>query len=143
LLVYGRNRYLHALLGKPGWSSTRDRNCCLFARFAALHSRKDIKFLSLVEDHPVFPKNVCKNLLFFHKSLLRIKGVRRKQNWTIVWERELRKYWYKTVIYICLSIVWERELTNIGMKQLFMFFLSIKLISLLKLPHSHFKISFF
>jgi hypothetical protein len=28
-------------------------------------SRKDIKFLSLVEDHPVFPKNVCKNLLFF------------------------------------------------------------------------------
>ena len=34
-----------------------------FRRFAALHSRKDIKFLSLVEDHPVFPKNVCKNLL--------------------------------------------------------------------------------
>jgi hypothetical protein len=28
------------------------------------YSRKDIKFLSLVEDHPVFPKNVCKNLLF-------------------------------------------------------------------------------
>jgi hypothetical protein len=24
----------------------------------------DIKFLSLVEDYPVFPKNVCKNLLF-------------------------------------------------------------------------------
>jgi hypothetical protein len=36
---------------------------CLLARSAALHSRKDITFLSLVEDHPVFPKNVCKNLL--------------------------------------------------------------------------------
>jgi hypothetical protein len=35
----------------------------LFARFAALHSRKDIKFLSLVQDRPVFPKNVYKNLL--------------------------------------------------------------------------------
>ena len=46
-------------MGKPGWSSTRDRKFC----FAALHSRKDIQFLSLVEDHPVFHKNVCKNLL--------------------------------------------------------------------------------
>jgi hypothetical protein len=36
---------------------------CLLARFSALHSRKDIKFLSLAEDHPIFPKNVCKNLL--------------------------------------------------------------------------------
>ena len=36
---------------------------CLLARFAALLSRKDIIFISLVEDHPVFPKNVCKNLL--------------------------------------------------------------------------------
>jgi hypothetical protein len=26
-----------------------------------------IKFLSLVEDHPVFPKNVCKNLLIFSR----------------------------------------------------------------------------
>ena len=42
----------------------------LFARFAPLHSRKDIKFLSLVEDHPVFPKNVCKNLL----DLLQLQG---------------------------------------------------------------------
>ena len=39
------------------------KNQCLIE--IALHSRKDIKFLSLVEDHPVFPKNVCKNLLFF------------------------------------------------------------------------------
>jgi hypothetical protein len=31
LLVYGRNRYLHVLWGKPGWSSTRDRNCCVFS----------------------------------------------------------------------------------------------------------------
>jgi hypothetical protein len=29
------------------------------------HSRKDIKFLSLVEEHTVCPKNVCKNLLHF------------------------------------------------------------------------------
>jgi hypothetical protein len=29
-------------------------------------SRKDITFLSLVEDHPVFLKNVCKNLSFLH-----------------------------------------------------------------------------
>jgi hypothetical protein len=28
-------------------------------------TREDIQFLSLVEDHQVFPKNVCKNLLFF------------------------------------------------------------------------------
>jgi hypothetical protein len=33
--------------------------------FAALHSRKDIEFISFVEDLPVFHKNVCKNLLFF------------------------------------------------------------------------------
>ena len=31
----------------------------------AFHSQKDIKFLLLVEDHLVFPKNVCKNLLDF------------------------------------------------------------------------------
>ena len=31
-------------------------------RCAALHSQKDIKFLSLVEDHPIFRKN----LLFLH-----------------------------------------------------------------------------
>ena len=40
----------------------------LFDRFAALHSRKDIQFLSHVEDHPVFPKNVCKNLLLLHNT---------------------------------------------------------------------------
>jgi hypothetical protein len=34
-----------------------------FRSFRSLHSRKDITFLSLVEDHPFFPKNVCKNLL--------------------------------------------------------------------------------
>ena len=44
-------------------------NFFLFARFAALHSRKDIKFLSLMEDHPVFPKNVCKNLLHFQHRI--------------------------------------------------------------------------
>jgi hypothetical protein len=34
-----------------------------FRSFHWLHSRKDLKFISLVEDHPVFPKNVYKNLL--------------------------------------------------------------------------------
>jgi hypothetical protein len=45
----------------------------LFARFAALYSRKDITFLSLVEDHPVFPKNVCKNLLFLSGPIIGVQ----------------------------------------------------------------------
>jgi hypothetical protein len=36
-----------------------------------LHSRKDIKFLSLVEDQPVFPKIVCKNLLYRTKVIVK------------------------------------------------------------------------
>ena len=37
---------------------------CLFASGAQRNERKDITFLSLVKDHPVFLKNVhvCKNL---------------------------------------------------------------------------------
>jgi hypothetical protein len=31
-----------------------------------------IKFLSLVEDHPVFPKNVCKNILMIIDLLLHL-----------------------------------------------------------------------
>ena len=42
-----------------------------------LHSRKDITFLSLVEDHPGFPKNVCKNLLnYTYDRLLNINPTR-------------------------------------------------------------------
>ena len=52
-------------MGKPRWSSSRDRNSCVFSLVSLRSTRgKDIKFLSLVEDHPVFPKNVWKNLLF-------------------------------------------------------------------------------
>jgi hypothetical protein len=40
LLVYGRNRYLHALLGKPGWSSTQDINCCFFSLVSLRSTRE-------------------------------------------------------------------------------------------------------
>jgi len=63
-VVYGRNRYFYVLIWNIDWSSTRDRIClCLSTRSAALHSWKDIQFLSLVEDPPVFHINVWKNLL--------------------------------------------------------------------------------
>jgi hypothetical protein len=42
---------------------------------AALHSQNDIKCLSLVEDHPDFPKNVCKNLLFLPESIFGSQGL--------------------------------------------------------------------
>jgi len=63
-VVYGRNRYFYVLIWNISESSTRDRNfLCLSNRSAVLHSWKDIKFLSLLEDPPVFHINVWKNLL--------------------------------------------------------------------------------
>ena len=52
------------------WESPGDlllviENFISFRSFRCAPLRKDIKFLSLVEDHPVFPKNVCKKLLLF------------------------------------------------------------------------------
>ena len=38
---------------------------CLFARFAALHSRKDITFISLVEDHRSFPRTYVRTYYSF------------------------------------------------------------------------------
>jgi len=64
--VYGRNGYFYVLIWSIAGSFTRDRKfVCLFTRFAALHSWKDLKFLSLVEDPLVFHINVWKNLLIF------------------------------------------------------------------------------
>jgi hypothetical protein len=69
MLFTERNRYFYVLIWNIAGSSTRDRNClCLSIRSAALHSWKDIKFLSLVEDPPVFHINVWKNLLILLDS---------------------------------------------------------------------------
>jgi len=63
-VVYGRNGYFYVLIWNIAGSSTRDRHLlCLSTPSAALYSWKDIKFLSLVEDPPVFHINIWKHLL--------------------------------------------------------------------------------
>ena len=62
-VIYRRNRYFYVLIWNIAGFSTRDRIfLCLSTHSTALHSWKDIKFLSLVEDPPFFHINVWKNL---------------------------------------------------------------------------------
>ena len=69
-VVYIRNRYFYVLIWNIAGSSTRDRNfLCLSTRSAALHSWKDIKSLSLMEDPPVFHINAWKNLLIYNSNI--------------------------------------------------------------------------
>ena len=56
------------------WESPGDLSLVIEIFVSFRSFRADIQFLSLVEDHPVFPKNVCKNLLVLSLLYVRYSG---------------------------------------------------------------------